>query len=347
MIKPAMFAPIQDVLARPLRTLRISVTDRCNLRCSYCMPEEHYTWLPRKDLLSFEEMATLVDAFVVAGVRRVRLTGGEPQLRRDLPRLVRLLGERTQLEDLALTTNGVLLGAQAGPLKEAGLRRVTVSLDTLRRDRFQRLARRDDLDRVLAGVRAAAAVGLRPLKLDCVVMLGDNDDELADMVEFARSVGAEVRFIEYMDVGGATRWSMDRVVSRSEILARLRERYGSVRELERSDSAPAERCLLPDGTRFGIVASTTRTFCRTCDRARLTADGRLFLCLYALHGLDLRGPLREGASGEELVQRIVEVWSRRQDRGAEERLALRERGVFVPLEGLREDPHLEMHTRGG
>jgi GTP 3',8-cyclase len=201
---------IRDTLDRPLRNLRLSVTDRCNLRCQYCMPEEEYVWLPRNDVLSFEEMAQLVDVFTDLGVDKVRLTGGEPLLRRDLDQLVRLLAGNPRLRDLALTTNGVLLAEQGAALRAAGLHRVTVSLDTLRADRFRLLTRRDTHARVLEGIASVGQGGWPGLKLDTVVMRGVNDDELADLVEYAGSVGAEVRFIEYMDVGGATNWSMER-----------------------------------------------------------------------------------------------------------------------------------------
>ncbi len=327
-----------DTLGRPLESLRVSVTDRCNLRCAYCMPEEEYRWLPRADLLSYEEIARLASAFREVGVRRLRLTGGEPLLRRDLAHLVRLL----EFEDLALTTNGILLAAQARELREAGLHRVTVSLDTLRPERFRELARRDSLEQVLEGIEAARRE-FGTLKLDTVVMRGVNEDELEELLSYARSVNAELRFIEYMDVGGATRWSHEKVLSRSEIL----ERVGPAEPLAGRGSAPAERFQLPDGQVFGIVASTTAPFCSDCDRARLTADGRLFTCLYATRGTDLREPLRAGESQAELAGRIRAVWQARGDRGAEERALLRRRGSFVSLEELRENPHLEMHTRGG
>ena len=339
-----------DTLGRPLRNLRVSVTDRCNLRCQYCMPEEEYVWLRRRDLLTFEEIHGLVDVFTELGVDKVRLTGGEPLLRRDLPVLVGLLAENRRIEDLAMTTNGVLLAEQAGALQAAGLGRVTVSLDTLRPDRFRALTRRDTHGQVLAGIAAARETGFTGLKLDTVVMRGVNDDELGDLVEYGRQVGAEVRFIEYMDVGGATQWSRDQVVSRTEMLEALARRYGRIEPIVEVSSAPAERFRLPDGTVFGIIASTTAPFCRRCDRSRLTADGTWYLCLYAQRGIDLRSPLRDGASRDELRGLITGVWTRRRDRGAEERKELEGlgiRGVLVQIDGLRQDPRLEMHTRGG
>jgi cyclic pyranopterin phosphate synthase len=341
---------VTDGFERPLRNLRLSVTDRCNLRCQYCMPEEEYTWLPRGDLLTFEEIATLVDVFSDLGVEKVRLTGGEPLLRRDLPTLVRMLARNPRLKELALTTNGVLLAEQAPALYDAGLHRVTVSLDTLRPERFQALTRRDTHARVLAGIAAAVQAGFTGLKLDTVVMRGENDDELIDLIEYGKQVGAEVRFIEYMDVGGATSWSSAKVCSRAAMLERLSQHYGPITPVVEESWAPAERFRLPDGTVFGIIASTTAPFCRTCDRSRLTADGMWYLCLYAREGIDLRQPLRTGASREDLAALIVPGWQTRRDRGAEERKALETHGLrstLIPLDRLRKDPHLEMHTRGG
>ncbi len=338
---------MNDALGRPLRNLRLSVTDRCNLRCEYCMPEDDYAWLPREDVLHFEEISTLVDVFVSLGIDKVRLTGGEPLLRRDLDVLVGMLAAKEGLNDLALTTNGILLADQIDALKAAGLQRLTVSLDTLHRSRFEALTRFDRLDAVHAGITAAERVyGI--LKIDSVVMRGVNDDELADLIEYGRSVNAEVRFIEYMDVGGASRWTPDRVVTRQAILQELSRRYGAIEPVGEVSSAPAERFALSDGTTFGIISSTTEPFCRTCDRSRLTADGMWYLCLYATRGFDLRGPLRRGASPDQLRALIAEGWKGRTDRGAEERLALGDRRAFVPVQDLlKRDPHLEMHTRGG
>ncbi|MGB7219603.1 MAG: GTP 3',8-cyclase MoaA [Vicinamibacterales bacterium] len=362
--------PLVDRFARPLGNLRLSVTDRCNLRCAYCMPEDDYAWLPREDLLQFEETIALVDVFLGLGVTKVRLTGGEPLMRRDLPDLVRMLAAKPGLADLALTTNGVLLADQIDALAAAGLGRVTVSLDTLRADRFEKLTRFDRLDAVLEGIKAAGGVSRaaatpereslrssarssargggapRALKIDSVVIRGVNDDELVDLIEYGKSTNAEVRFIEYMDVGGATRWSQADVVSRVEMLDTLTRRYGRPEPLAETSSAPAERFSLPDGTIFGIISSTTDPFCRSCDRSRLTADGMWYLCLYAALGVDLRGPLRRGESADVLAAMIAENWRGRTDRGAEDRLALRDRRV-VPIRDLRKDPHLEMHTRGG
>jgi cyclic pyranopterin phosphate synthase len=336
-----------DQRRRPLRNLRLSVTDRCNLRCAYCMPEVEYRWLPRKDILDFEEVSTLVDAFVLCGVDKVRLTGGEPLLRRDVETLVALIAQKPALRDVALTTNGLLLEAQAPALKAAWLHRVTVSLDTLHPERFRKLTRRDGLERVLAGLQAARAAGFTHTKIDSVILRGTNEDELAALIEHGKTVDAEVRFIEYMDVGGATQWRMEDVVPRAELLERLRAEYGPITPVVAHDSAPAERFLLPDGTVFGIIASTTAPFCGTCDRSRLTADGMWYLCLYARLGIDLRDRLRGGATREELAETIARTWRARADRGAEERLAAHARGALAGREELARDPHLEMHKRGG
>jgi cyclic pyranopterin phosphate synthase len=343
----ALPAPI-DRLGRPLGSLRVSVTDRCNMRCSYCMPEAEYVWLPRDQILTFEEIARLVRIFSGSGATKVRLTGGEPLLRHDLPTLVRMIADEPRVRDLALTTNGVLLARHAPELRAAGLRRITVSLDTLRPGRMERFARSARHADVLAGIGAAQALGFERLKLNTVVLRGFNDDELTDLIEFARARDAEVRFIEYMDVGGATRWSLDRVVPQREILDRLGHHYGAITPITGDDPrAPAERFVLPDGTTFGIISSTTAPFCRACDRSRLTADGQWLMCLYAERGIDLRAPLREGATDGEIAALVRETWLGRNDRGAEERLALAERQPLYQVNGLRADPHREMHTRGG
>jgi cyclic pyranopterin phosphate synthase len=312
------------------------------------MPEEEYVWLPREDILSFEEMSALVDVFAGLGVDKVRLTGGEPLLRKGVDRLVRMIATKPLIRDLALTTNGILLPEQADALRRAGLHRVTVSLDTMRPDRFRALTRRDSHAQVLEGIAAAARAGFPgALKLDSVIIRGVNDDELSALIEYGRSVGAEVRFIEYMDVGGATGWSMEQVVSRKEMLARLGERYGLVEPIVEETSAPAARFRLADGAVFGIISSTTAPFCRDCDRSRLTADGTWYRCLYATAGTDLRGPLRSGASAQDLTALVASTWSARDDRGAEERLAAPHRGPLIQIAQLRRDPRLEMHTRGG
>jgi cyclic pyranopterin phosphate synthase len=337
----------RDQLGRPLRNLRISVTDRCNLRCRYCMPEAEYVWLPRESILTFEEVERLARIFSGLGVSKLRLTGGEPLLRHDLATLVRLLGANRAVTDLALTTNGLLLGRHAEELRRAGLRRVTVSLDTLRPERMLGFTRSAHHADVLEGIAAAQAAGFDSVKLNTVVIRGYNDDEILELLEFGRSRGLEVRFIEYMDVGGATGWTMDQVVSQAEILSAIGKRYGWPTPLAQEQWAPAESFALPDGTRFGVIASTTAPFCRTCDRGRLTADGTFLLCLYGERGLDLRDLLRLGAGDEEIAERITEVWEFRTERGAEERASLPSRGILHQIESLRADPRREMHTRGG
>jgi GTP 3',8-cyclase len=343
--------PVVDTFSRPLGSLRLSVTDRCNLRCNYCMPEPEYVWLPRENILSFEEMATLAGYFADLGVDKVRLTGGEPLLRRDLARLVRLLRQDRRITEVALTTNGILFAEYAQELYEAGLDRVTVSLDTLRPERFRQLTGRDEFARVLEGIEAVGKTGFTHFKLDTVAIRGFNEDELSALIEFARHYHAEVRFIEYMDVGGANAWSMDKVLSQAMILDSLSRRYGQILPLPERGSAPAQRFRLPDGAIFGIIPSTTAPFCSRCDRSRLTADGMWYLCLYASSGVDLRQPLRMGASPQKMREMIRSGWVARRDRGAEVRKALEQVGLrsggLIDIDRLREDPHLEMHARGG
>ena len=344
----AQAAPIRDRFDRPLGSLRLSVTDRCNMRCRYCMPEEEYVWLPRDSILTFEEITRLAGIFALLGADKVRLTGGEPLLRHDLPALIRMLRSDVRLRDLALTTNGILLAQHAEAMRDAGLKRVTVSLDTLQPERMRVFARSSRHADVLAGIAAARAAGFDKVKLNAVIIRGYNDDEITDLLEFARRQGAELRFIEYMDVGGATHWSMEQVVPRREMLERIVARYGAAQPVvEPGSRAPADRFRLEDGTIFGIIASTTAPFCRDCDRSRLTADGTWFLCLYGTDGVDLREPLRAGATDAELAGVIATKWAARTDRGAEERLGVVDRGTLFQLESLRADPRREMHTRGG
>jgi len=339
--------PLLDSHGRPLRNLRLSVTDRCNLRCAYCMPEETYQWLPRKDLLSFEEITTLVRAFVALGVNKLRLTGGEPLLRKNLATLVQQLATISEIEDMAMTTNGLLLAEQAQALFDAGLQRFSISLDSLRPERVKALTKRDGLAQTMAGLAELHRIAgpNAGTKIDTVVMRGTNEDELDDLLTYGKTIGAEVRFIEYMDVGGATQWSMDTVVSRAEMLERLVAIHGAIEPATDADdpSAPADRYRLPDGTLFGIISSTTQPFCGSCDRSRLTADGMWYLCLYAQQGHDLRAQLRGGATPQEVASFIQSIWSARTNRGAEDRLAEEERAAPAPTD----DPHAQMHTRGG
>lgn len=339
---------ILDTRQRPLRQLRLSVTDRCNLRCNYCMPEEHYAWLPRPKILSLEELAQLTEVFVGLGVRGVRLTGGEPLLRRNLTELVARISGLPGVEDLALTTNAVHLAKHAAGLRSAGLHRLTISLDTLDPQRFADLTRRDRFSEVMAGLDGAEAAGFRGTKLNVVAQRGFNDDEFPALLSFAKERAIQVRFIEYMDVGGATAWAKSKVVPRAEILQRIEAVHGPCSEVPRVDAAPADRFQLQDGTEFGIIASTTQPFCATCDRSRVTADGSWFRCLYAREGTSLRDILRQ--DGAPAVRAAIEsAWGERRDAGAEARFALREkRGPLQqPGRPADEDPLLEMRTRGG
>jgi len=311
------------------------------------MPQEEYVWLPRSSILSFEELDRLAGLFAGLGAGKVRLTGGEPLLRHDLDRLVAMLARRPAIRDIALTTNGILLADRAPALVAAGLERVTVSLDTLDPARLKQFARTDRHGAILEGIEAARRAGFKAVKLNSVVIRGYNDDEIASLLEFARERGIELRYIEYMDVGGATAWNRDLVVTRAEILAAIERRLGRASPVEGRGVAPAERFRLADGTTFGIIASTTAPFCGDCDRSRITADGTWFLCLYADRGVDLRTPIRDGASDAELLALIEATWNGRADRGAEARLAAPHRGALYALEGLRADPRREMHTRGG
>lgn len=328
-----------------MRSLRLSVTDRCNLRCMYCMPEENYLWLRRQMLLSFEELTRVSRLFQGLGVDRVRLTGGEPLLRKDLPLLVGQLKE-LGLAELALTTNATLLARQQADLFAAGLDRVTVSLDAVDPEVFRAMSGRDDLDTVLEGIRSVAH---RPgLKLDSVVVAGANDSQVLPLLRLGQQVGAEVRFIEYMDVGGATRWRAEQVFSQEDILQAVAAEYGSVTPLSGRGSAPAQRFQAgEDGPVFGVIASVTHPFCGACDRARLTADGQMLTCLYGRQGRDLRALLRGGQSDEEILQALGGVWQARADRGAEQRRELGQRGPLADVAELQENLHLEMHTRGG
>jgi len=293
--------PILDRFGRVATDLRVSVTDRCNLRCTYCMPAEGLPWLPRADILDYEEIARLVAVFHSMGVRTVRLTGGEPTVRRDLTELVRLIREAAPDVDLSMTTNGLLLDTLAAPLVEAGLDRVNVSIDSLLRHRFAEMTRRDALDRVFAGLRAAETAGLSPIKLNCVVLRGTNDDEVADFAAYARDTGYEIRFIEYMPLDADHAWEREKVVPGREVLDRIAQRFPLTPD-GGDDPAPARTYRFADGApgRVGVIASVTEPFCETCDRMRLTADGQFRSCLFSMEETNLRDPLRAGASEAEL-----------------------------------------------
>jgi cyclic pyranopterin phosphate synthase len=347
---PATTGLLADALGRPLRDLRISVTDRCNFRCSYCMPKEvfdHYhEFLPHAELLSFEEITRLARIFVAQGVQKLRLTGGEPLLRRHLERLIEMLaGLRTPEGaplDLTLTTNGSLLAKKARALKDAGLQRVTVSLDALDDAVFQRM---NDVGfpvaEVLRGIEAAQAAGLTPIKVNMVVKRGSNDDQILAMARHFRGTGVVLRFIEYMDVGASNGWRMDEVLPSAELLARLRAEF-ELRPL--SASAPgetAERWAYADGAgEIGLISSVTQAFCGDCNRARLSTEGKLYTCLFAHRGHDLRALLREqGRSDAEIAGALAGVWAGRSDRYSQ----LRGAGAGESSGERR----IEMHYIGG
>ena len=285
------------------KVLRISVTDRCDLRCIYCMPESGVTLVPMSDMLSYEEIAVVARAAMAAGVRRLRLTGGEPLARRGVTALVRLLAALGP-DDLALTTNGLHLAEHAAELKASGLHRVTVSLDTLRPDRFEAITRRRGLDRILAGIAAARAAGLVPVKINTVVIRGLNDDEIVDFVRFGEREGVEVRFIELMPTSGLSpeckelgRWRPALFVKGAEIRDRIESAFGPLRPCPEDDGV-ARTALTPSGTRVGFIMPVSEPFCRGCERLRLGADGRLKLCLFDQQGIDVRRELRERRAGE-------------------------------------------------
>jgi cyclic pyranopterin phosphate synthase len=315
-----------DTLGRPLHDLRISVTDRCNFRCVYCMPKEVYgrdfRFLERAELLSFEEIARLAGVFAGLGVQKIRLTGGEPLIRRELERLVGMLAAIPDL-DLTLTTNGSLLAQKASALREAGLERVTVSLDSLDDEVFRAMNDVDfPVERVLAGIEAAAAAGLSPVKVNVVLKRGVNEDGMLDLVRYFRGSGHVLRFIEYMDVGHTNGWRLDDVVPAAEILERIAGEFPLEPLQPEYPGEVATRYRFRDGAgEIGVIASVTRPFCGDCTRARLSADGRLYTCLFAVSGHDLRELVRSGASDDELRRRIEGVWTVRSDRYSELRSA--------------------------
>jgi GTP 3',8-cyclase len=314
---------IRDTLNRPAVDLRISVTDKCNYRCTYCMPLGKYEWVDRKEILSYEEITRLAGIFISLGVEKIRLTGGEPLLRRDLDRLVAGLCRLEGLKDLSLTTNGSLLAESAQALAAAGLKRINVSLDTLDPDKFQRITRRRDLDKIIEGMLRAKSYGLDPIKINTVVERGVNDDEIVAIVEFARRHGFATRFIEYMDVGNVNQWGLEKMVSKAEILAIIRKSFRIEETGRKGGSAPSVDYRFSDGgPDIGIIASVTEPFCQSCTRMRLTADGRLVTCLFSTQGHDIKRYLREGASDEAIRDRISAIWTGRKDRYSEERLAV-------------------------
>jgi cyclic pyranopterin phosphate synthase len=335
-------ATLPDRFGRPLRDLRISVTDRCNFRCTYCMPREvfgaDFQFLPRAELLTFEEITRLTGLFIAAGVEKIRLTGGEPLLRRDLEQLVAMLAPLPGLRDLTLTTNGSLLARKAEALAKAGLRRITVSLDSLDDAVFSRL---NDVDfpvaRVIEGIDGAQRAGLSPIKLNMVVRRGVNENSVVPMARFARERGHILRFIEYMDVGHSNGWQLDEVVPANEILGLIDAEMPLVAVPPNYEGEVADRWRYLDATgEIGVIASVTQPFCGTCTRARLTAEGQLYTCLFGVRGHDLRAPLRAAATDEQIAEQIAGIWHVRADRYSELRSA-----ATVPL------PKVEMSHIGG
>ncbi len=329
---------VVDKLSRPLNDLRISVTDRCNLRCTFCMPQgKDYEFYPREDILRFEEIVKVVRACKELGVKKVRITGGEPLLRKDLEKLISMIKEEG-IGDITLTTNGFLLKEKARLLASAGLKRVTVSFHSLKDETFSRVVGKQvKVSEVLDGIRSAMDAGLTPVKVNVCVVKGLNDGEVVDIAEFFKKMGVVVRFIEFMDVGTLNGWSLERVVSAKEILQMLSRRF-RFRALGRSYGETAMRFVYEDEPlEFGIIPSITEPFCGDCNRLRLTADGHLFTCLFGTQGWDIKSLIRNGATQEELRDFIRRVWKQRQDRYSEERLTRMG-------EGLRK---VEMFKLGG
>lgn len=334
-----------DTLQRPIKDLRISVTDRCNFRCTYCMPLDDYDWLDKSEVLTFEEITRLARLFIQLGVEKIRLTGGEPLARRDLEQLVKSLSDLDGLRDLCLTTNGSTLAEKSQALRAAGLRRLNVSLDSLKPDRFRRITKRGDLQKVLDGLFVAKKHGFSPIKLNAVIERGVNDDEIIDLVTFSLEHGFAIRFIEFMDVGNANHWQSDTIVPKQEILDIINTRF-PLREIGRKGgSAPSVDYQCVDGRGdIGVIASVTEPFCTSCTRARLTADGRLVTCLFANTGHNLKVLLRGGASDDRLLDVLQQVWLQRTDRYSEERLAaLRSGAGYDP----KEHKKIEMISLGG
>jgi cyclic pyranopterin phosphate synthase len=307
----AMSEPLVDTFGRRHNNLRISVTDRCNLRCTYCMPEE-VSFLDKTELLTFEEIARFVKIVAPLGIDKVRLTGGEPLMRRELPRLVKMIAGIPGIRDVGLTTNGILLADQAQALYDAGLRRINISLDALDEARFRHLARRDGLDRVLAGIAAAKKAGFEPIKINAVSIRGITEHEVVPLARYAREHGLEMRFIEYMPIG-ADAWEREKVYFAHEILDAIEHEVGPLVPVEHYDARnPATEFQYVDGGgRVGIIASVSRPFCRSCNRVRLTAEGKLRNCLFAIDEIDLKAMLRGGAPAEEIAAAVRgSVWAK-------------------------------------
>jgi len=333
-----------DAYQRPIQDLRISVTDRCNFRCTYCMPLDEYEWIDKKEILTFEEITRLARLFIQLGVEKVRLTGGEPLVRQDLAVLVQELSALEGLKDLCLTTNGALLGEKMESLKKAGLRRVNISIDTLDAEKFKRMTKRGDLNKVLEGIFAAKKAGIAPIKLNAVIERGVNDDDILPLVEFSRTHGFAMRFIEYMDVGNSNNWTSAKLVAKKEIIEKIAARY-PLKEVGRDrGSAPSVDYEFVDGQGdIGVIASVTEPFCSSCTRIRLTADGKIVTCLFSHVGHDIKARLRAGASDQEISEFIGNVWRKRTDRYSAERLEALKTSTYDP----KSHKKIEMISLGG
>jgi cyclic pyranopterin phosphate synthase len=333
-----------DTYSRPLKDLRISVTDRCNFRCSYCMPLDEYEWINKKEILTFEEIERLARLFVGLGVEKIRLTGGEPLVRQNLDQLVAKLSKIEGLKDLCLTTNGALLAEKIDALKSAGLKRLNVSVDTLNPEKFSRITKRGDLKKVLEGVFAAKQRGVQRIKLNAVIERGMNDDDILPLVEFSRENGFAIRFIEYMDVGNANNWTSEKLVSKREILEKIMSRF-PLREVGRHQgNAPSVDYEFVDGHGdVGVIASVTEPFCSSCTRIRLTADGKVVSCLFSQVGHDVKAQLRGDASDEQIAGFLRSIWTARKDRYSSERLEALRTSNYDP----KRHKKIEMISLGG
>ena len=333
-----------DALNRPIKDLRISVTDRCNFRCSYCMPLDEYDWIHKKEILTFEEISRLATLFVRLGVEKIRLTGGEPLVRQNLDRLVAKLSSIGGLKDLCLTTNGALLAEKVAALKASGLKRVNISVDSLDPEKFRTMTKRGDLSKVLEGIFAAKQHGLDPIKLNAVIEKGLNEDDILSLVEFSRDNGFALRFIEYMDVGNSNDWTSGKLVSKKEIIEKINGQY-PLKEVGRAGgSAPSVDYEFIDGRGdVGVIASVTEPFCSSCTRVRLTADGKIVTCLFSGIGHDVKGLLRGGATDEEISRFIVSIWEKRADRYSAERLEALRSANYDP----KNHKKIEMISLGG
>lgn len=335
---------LADIFNRPLKDLRISVTDRCNFRCTYCMPMDEYEWIDKREILTFEEITRLARLSIEFGVEKIRLTGGEPLVRQDLPVLIEKLAGLDGLKDLCLTTNGALLSDRIDALKAAGLKRINISVDTLDPDKFKLMTKRGDLSKVLDGIFAAKQAGLMPIKLNAVIERGVNDDDIIPLVEFARTHGFAMRFIEYMDVGNSNNWTSAKLVSKKAIIEKIHGRY-PLREVGRDQgSAPSVDYEFVDGAGdIGVIASVTEPFCGSCTRLRLTANGKFVTCLFSQVGHDIKALLRGGATDDEIRTYLASLWQKRADRYSIERLEAINSANYDPKSHRK----IEMISLGG